>query len=84
MKAFRVVALTVAGSQALEAKRLQEVKLPYVITRNADGKATDITFTLTGRLKLFVKETDIKPIMGMILKLFGAYEDVDYQLEFIR
>jgi hypothetical protein len=81
VKGFKIIALTGAGSYALP--HLEKVNLPYVLTRDSDGNPMDITFTFTGRLKLFVKPGDIKTVIGSVMKLYGAYEEADYNLEFL-
>lgn len=76
MKGFRVVAVTLTGAHSF--KRLEKANLPYKIVLI---EPLTYEFKLTGRLKLLVKEGDIKTVIGSVLKLFGAYEGTDYRIE---
>ena len=76
LKGFRVVAVTKVGSDSFV--NLERANIPFKITCQSP---LTYDFCLTGRLKLFVKEGHIKTVIGSVLKLWGAYEMVDYNIE---
>jgi hypothetical protein len=76
VRGFRVVEVTKLGANSF--KHLEKANIPFKII---SVNPLTYEFKLTGRLKLFVKEGDIKTVIGSVLKLFGAYERTDYNIE---
>jgi hypothetical protein len=73
VRGFKVIAITPVGVAALP--NLKRANLPSVLASD------NIVFLLKGRMKLFVKEGDVKRVVGLMMKLYSAYEEVDYKLE---
>ena len=79
VKGFRLISQSDKGDEAF--KHLGVVNLPNKIICL---EPKTIEFELTGRLKLFVKEGDIRRILRDVLILWDAYEVNDYKIEVIN